>query len=1466
MPRLSSAVYLSLTALAVGLIVMTPAAAFTLQSASTAITFDPADGYAVSALTHRGHDLNFVVPRAAGQQQDRSPWLVSVRLASGQMANLTTANAKTVDQQVSGEKAVVTWHGVSSSACPADLTVTMTVSFDAAGKSHWNLAVAGQAPGALWQVDFPRLAGLRPLGEDALLTPMYLGRLTHNPTEYRGRTVITYPSPMSMQFMALYGTPAHEPAVAGDDGWSRDRSDATGLYWATEDGQCYYKRFGLDTAEVPGQMRLWVENVPPLPQWPLPTGSDLRPVSYKLPYDVVLSAFTGGAFAATGLYREWALKQFWCVRGAAERWPQTTPPAGSKELAQWTPGWFRDAGFWAKFYRDPAKVVPEWAAYEKWLRVPIASHYYRSPIALFDDNYPEMLPTHPYYLSGMRDAKDMNVFPMPYTNGVIWDQDTQSYLKEHGAAAAIKDDKGQIPTWDINGELYAYMCPGTAQWRDKVAETAYKQVAEHGLSGVYLDCLTATGSAACYDATHGHALRGGNYYALGQHQLMQDLRRQVRAVDPGACFFCEECGEWVLDGMDGFLTLDISRAYPLPGQQVFPLFPMVYHDYTINFGGDAGLDYPRDRFAWEMGQMLVWGAVPLHSPAVAKPPQEGDPNAEMLREVVQAYYVAGLPFLQGGAAVDMAVRPMGEAPAQTGSAAHAAISMDVAPCQFTYTLRPTLTRSYQGPAVLASAWRREGNVGVVMVNITDQDQKVNLTLDPARLGLSNEAKLLQTWPREPRLLGAAAGAHELTIPARKVNIVVLTPDAQRVAVGRKLLDEPWQLLTADEGEFKPLQAPGNSLWACSDGPVLNHVAGGATVAEPQWWDGGGVLRPRQGLRPNLPEGAARPREFAQKSFLLLRPLPCRAEGTPAATVFGGDDSFLSARGGGGLKLAFDKPGLAVVTGQDGKLRRAIGTTQRLELAGTDACWVGYARVTTAGLDTLLQSADAASKADLRALQAACEALTAHPSPATLAAASVALDTLERGLQELPAALTPDTALFKLHQQIQTLVTVQLAQRVVVTSAHDWLAPGVPKQVTAFVVGCKAQSAVAPSVVALGSWPRQSLQIGTPSRRPSAEGTSPGFDYELALNAPEYAERMVPVIASMSVKQSGLTFVASDILHLDANRPMELQTQSQPVTALAGRTTTASAMLRNWSPYDLSVVVQVRGPAGWRVAGPAEPVKVPALTNVTINVQATPPTSAARGSMPLEVTTTYAPGGSEMTGLITCHVQPQLVPLVPGDIAWPKPTADALPRLRMRGTVAVYGQPERPINFTLQNVKVSQYTNSTAYRLLDPQMRVVQSGTVPLEKSGTLQVAKPAAGMYFLELDSKAGSATVDTDARAMGVLATKADPAVVIFRPLTAYFFVPAGTRSFVLGVASRIPEKTAKYAVISPSGRVAFERKGDHEGGEFAVTVQPEEAGKVWSLRIDPSQDATFWLDGEVCPYLSTSPERVLIEAGTKR
>jgi hypothetical protein len=1439
------------------------------------LSLDSEDGYALTGLAATTHAVEFLAGRPARVEQDRSPWLIWVRDASGQQVQLTSADAAAADHKVAAERLTVTWTGVRSAVGRTDLAVTMTVRLPAdSAKSYWDIEVKGRATGALWQVDFPRVFGIRSLGDDQMCVPQYWGRLIRDPTRNPVRYSVNYPQPASMQFLAYWGTEdQREPELPKVDrgvvetGWAPDRSDAVGLYWATEDANGYLKRFAVDSQTAPGQLAWHIEHIPGLPTWPLPAHREPQPVSYSPDYDTVIAPFTGDYHEAAALYRDWAKKQVWCQRGTADEWPDAAPPDGSDALARWTPKWFREVGFWAKSYHEPAKVLPEWAAYRKWLRVPMASHYYRYNIAKFDDNYPEHLPPDPYLLQGVRDARAMGVRPLPYINGVIWDTDTQSWIKENGFAAAAKAESGGIYPWDINGEIHASMCPATEQWRAKMRETSEKLIWEHGMCGVYLDCLAATQALPCYDPAHGHPIRGGDYPAKGNRRLMLDLRKHIRRFDREACFFTEEIGEQYLDVMDGYLTLDITRSYCRPGEQVFPVFTAAYHPYTINFGSDADIDLDPDFFAWQFGEAFVWGEQPLISAAVAKTPTEGDPNSEFLREVTQAYYRVGQRFLQGGQWRRIAVRPAGVKPGKCGlELAAKAHTLEYSKLKDRYT-------TWSGPAVMASAWEQGGDLAVVMVNITGEEQTAELTVRADRLNVAPQTRLVRAWPLPAADIGEADGAHKLTVPARSVAIYVLTADVARASRARPLDETPWELLTVEGGAYLPVLDPRRSLFACADGTVENVVRADSTVARPLQFSDTGEVKPRHGKQPQVrgpaAEGHGLPRSRSDQPFLLLHRLPHAvqtATGDPVRVAAGGDD-YLDCQVGGGTTLTFAGKGFVVVHNcAKGELVRGLddGLASSVSVPAQGTYLVGYARLDPDALTRNLAEVPVL-EARCRPLIAKCRALATAPKgrrAQALADATRVLCGLEQSLNDLPAALSPASPLMEVHHQLQSLLNAQAAACIEIRADDDWVSPGVPKDLRLVVTGCGdlAGRVGAVDLVPVGNWTPGAAAVALGKQTAGPDGALL-YGGRLTLNAGNYVERMVPVVASVRVTRAGLDFYLTDILRLEANRPFEFQTQSTPVTVVAGRVGTGEATLRNWSPYEVEVTTKATGPEGWRLTPEPAKVSAPALKDTALRVQIAPPASAQRGEYEVRCLSDYASGlGTAVIGLFKISVLESLVPFVAQADRWEQPKPDNLACLRQRGKLALFAKAGERLRLKVSNIRVTQYTDSLRVRLLDPDLKVIVDDSIPVDGGREINQPAPQTGTYYLELTPGAGSTKVEVSNRCAAEIATKEDPLRLYCSRIQRWFFVPADSKGFRFGAVDGGPDETAHFEIASPAGRAALDANGNFGGTEVGIEVRPGEAGKVWTLLCEPRQDVHFWLDGDVCPYLSTSLERVLV------
>lgn len=1451
------------------------AAPVELSNDHLTIALDSEDGYAVSGIVDLASGVNFIAPRPEGFEQDRSPWAVVIKMPSGVMRTLTAADATTASHALAGETLTVTWEGVRGDETQSDLTVAMQVSLPAGSvKAFWSVTVSGETAGALWSVNCPRVFGVRSLGDDQMCVPYHWGRLVRDPTHGARAQTLSYPQPSSMQFFAYWGTEdARSPELEVEEGhvpisgWSQDRSDAAGLYWGAEDGEFHWKKFHYDGGGVDGQLHWWIENIPAIEDWPV-TADEPGPVNYTPPYRNVVAAFTGDWHEAAALYGEWAREQLWSRRGTADDWPDETPAPGSDELTQWVPNWFREIGFWAKFYHEPAKILPEWAAYSKWLRVPMASHWYRSKVARFNDNDPENFPPDPYVLEGTRDAKQMGVHPMPYVLATIWDTDTQSWIREHGEKSEFTDEGGHFYPWAIGDQMFAWMCPAPDQWRAKMREVCGKCIIEHGMSGVYLDVLAAGAAKGCYSTSHGHAAHGGNYQFAGNRQLMSELRAETRRLKPDAAFFTEAIDEVFNDLMDGYLTLDLTRGYLMTREQVAPIFTAVYHPYAINFGSDANLDQAPDVFGVIYGRQFIWGSQLLNSSIVSKLPEEGDPTSEMFRDITQAYHVAGRRFLMGGEWTRLAVRPK-DAPAGSSGLE---LASDATVIRY-HGSRKDRKQIWTGPAVMASAWKRDGDLGIVMVNVTGDEQTVELAVRPEPLGLTAAARLVRTWPLDPESIGEAAGAHDLTLAPRTAAVYVITTDVDRAMEVNELEDTPWELLMADDGPFEPVAGPAGSLWACSDGPVVNATSDEGTAATPYSFDGGGALTPRIGhqakVRGVAAEGKPLPRDLGAQPFALMRRLPHTvARAGRGLLVLSGDDQHLSCVAGPGTEIKFAAPGLVITASADtGQLFQEIGAelTDAVTLPEHDGGYlVGYARFEPAEMEALLTFGDEEFAARLRPLADRLLGLADAPPDqraADLAAASREFVELVGTLNDEPGALAPDAPLSRLHDRMSALVRAQLGGQMQIWARHRWLSPEVAKRLTVMVQNDAGlfEDLTEIEVLPVGGWAEGGLEVAGEGDIYEVRKAARAFQPALTLHDGLYVERMVPVVACARTSRAQQEYCLTGIVRLEANRPYEVKSSVKPSDVVAGAEVSAEVKVRNWSPEDVHVTFAGSGPEGWRVEPQPAELTASGLAYSELQVLVTPPADVPRGRYEVNLTANHSDGPeTEVYAVIAVNVLDALVPFA-ADGDWTAPESEELAAIRHSGTFALYAEEGEAVRIRLDNVRVSHYTDTLAWELHAPDMSVLQSGDVKVDEAHEVEFDAPVTGTYYLSVTPKGGSVVVETDNRYLCELATPGAPLKLFTRNIARRFHVPAGSTGFAIAGRDGGPTETAHVVITSPTGRVAYDHDGNFQGADNPVQVNPDEAGKVWTITVDAVQDIELWLTGDVSPYLATSAERVL-------
>jgi hypothetical protein len=1332
----------------------------------------------ISLQESRGFGLGQIEDRAAGRtflDGEALPlWEIRWHAADGTQLKATATDdcrrSARVDTQGETHQATVTWADLKVGQGKARIKVVGTLE-KTSRLSQWRLAVEWTDKALdLWEVDFPRLGGIkRHSAQDMLTIPCYWGRYCMDPVGRLPRYALGYPVSGSMQFWSL-------------------SSGGTGLYLASYDSDCWLKRWQwtADARKARGQWQ--ATHLAPVPT---PT-----PLSYELPYTQILGTFAGDWQDAAAIYRQWALQQPWCREGKiADR--------------QSIPAKFKQVALWLKYYNEPGKVLQEVWDHQQYLQVPMSVHYYRYPISNFDDNYPEMLPAKPGFQRAVADMQALGAAVMPYTQGTIWDMDTQCWRREGGEAAAAKQENGDVYRGVIGPNQYADMCPAAKTWQQKVFDFTSKLVWDYGVDGVYLDVLSAGQARPCHDPSHGHTIHGGNSWGQGNRQLMEDLRRRIRAKKPEAFFTTEEICEVYLDKFDGFLTLDVTRGGYHPPVMLLPLFTAVYHDYAIQYGSDCALSTEPDYFAALMAEHLVWGAKPTLSEMTPPRIEQKPESAAYLREVTRCYDKAGRKFLLEG---QWLRAPKLDVPSQNLTLIRkgaAAVSM---------------------PVVRHSLWRAEdGSLGLIVTNWTRQPQKVDLALDPADYGLNGSYVWQQLWPAtsEKPKSGGETLRLALTLPPRSVRLFeVSTASRQPLPAAPEEKPVPSIVLRRDakSNEFPTTSVEPGTLWYGRDAKLAIAADGTLAIRE---------------LR-------------TQDDFVLLRRYPVRLGAAQAveADWFGEDGLALTVTGG---KLVLENPAGCQVVARHAAGRVAVvrrGDQAEIDFAGSPGTvWL------TGPIARLPLGADS-FQASLEQLAARSQAAARqwddlHQSGADLSRLMAAAAE-QRAVSAAAGAAVGTSLRIVVPPHVRAVPHEPLTFPVMMTSNTS--EPDVREKLRVELVANRRQEMAELTVT-------EALlrgRLGKPGR------TATVGHCRLIVNHRDLAEHAVTIRATVDVLAQGQRFVLVDETHVPVDMPLLVELAKRKQTLVAGRTADVAIEIRNVAPQPLTVAVKGKLPSGWQTTPAAGlEAQLPAANGLpvkqTLHLGLTSPLSARQGTLMLPLVTTYnGHQADDVITLLQCDVLPSLRPLVAEDR--PFQAAAKPSRIRREGRAMLYLKEGEKALVAVHNLRVTTYSDGLSYRVLDPDLKEVAKGSVKVDESRDVAFTAGKTGVHFIEVHPGSGSCTITTPLRPFVLEASKAQPLIVFTQNPPLYFFVPSDARRLALVIVSGGETETSVVKLLDPQGKTLLSENGAWLGRRFEVDVPADARGKVWQLLVAPREDVSFHLEGDVVPYVADDPARLLI------
>lgn len=584
----------------------------------------------------------------------------------------------------------------------------------------------------------PQLDGLGAVNgapeNDRLATPFFHGRLISNPVEKNllGKNRLFQPnrSGHSMQFDVLC-------------------NGGSGLYLGSFDPEQYAKRYLLETSAAAG-LKWALFNIP----------DNMRriPQHWHMPYRAGFRTFQGDWYDGCMIYREWALRQYWCAEG---------PLATRRNI----PRWFREIDEWFQFGSSEIngkidlmeKFYSEFKEYKlgAWLT------HWGLDNTVFHGMNPERFPLTETDGKTLAYFKQRNIPVMGYIQCTSWNDETGSYRKHAGADAnMVRNYYGQKLKWSgqhKGQELIAY--PGEL-WRQVLGDAVVK-MAESGFSAVYLDSGNHGGTYLNFTPACSGDSGGGTGYIKQNQMLLAEIRDRARRANPEFCLNAESFWEGNIACLDGFLTCNTTNAY-LEGSRVTPV-PMVqavYHDYALMYSAWSGRgDTERDNargYAAKHALAFCWGVKPgwnILNLLYRYPNHEEALRTSRLRYEA---YSKGKKYLVYG-------RMLREPPA--------AEPVPTLPVKWhiAYGMR---YYDIMMDKVLKSAWSTpDGGFAAVLYNIDEEPQSLTLVFDKAayRLGAG---KFTPLYPAGTGCETVDDGGRYLlkaTVPPRSPMILEFTP-------------------------------------------------------------------------------------------------------------------------------------------------------------------------------------------------------------------------------------------------------------------------------------------------------------------------------------------------------------------------------------------------------------------------------------------------------------------------------------------------------------------------------------------------------------------------------------------------------------------------------------------------------------------------------------------------------------------
>lgn len=1406
--------------LAIILLSITVQSAYLLENKHVSFSFSDKSG-----------ELLSIANKATGRRINFSPdgkGLWQLRLLAG-TKDISTVNGSvrpvfTLRKTKNGQTATLKWNtSHRSNRLAVEVNITLP-DHSAIAELSAMAKVDGNPADWIENLVCPRLTGIQSLGDDMLYYGFQQGVFARDPIHSLKSTVaMFYPGTWSIPLAVYSGSEKlkanHLVKLASPretSGFFRGPADdETALFVAAPDAGYYHKDFFI----VPGKnsFSMIAENMPSYPDWPRNPEQCGKTFSYAVPYQYKLGTYDGGIGRGAELFREFVKDMPHTAQGKirdAEGRANGISPRLLENV------------YWGKYYHAANKVVPEILDAADFLQVPCGLHWYRYYVNMFDDNNLDYLPTMPFFREGVEALTRQNILVAPYVCFAMWDPDTESFRRKGMLASALRERDGGIKTWVLAEGVNYWMNPASKHWRDEYVALSEKLFGQFGVNAQYIDVLP-TASKQAYDPALG-TIHGGNYWSRGNTEMLRDLHRSIDRFEDRAVILGEGFSDDSLAGINCSYLMGSTAE-----QHMWPLYSLIYHDYSTSYGSDLHQEMPADHYRWGIGRMFQHGSqLSLSSYGPVPFANSKQPGDVLLKNLAQAWYQAGNKFLNGGRGIETAQVPD---PALVGRAPVGIVAEPIS------VRNSNRNFTWHGPALLGSSWEAYDNtVGITIANISGVPRKGKLVIQPEFLKPTGSV-LYQTWPLPVKKVAELSGGKPLTleleIPADQGAIFELA--GTQAPTTRELLAPAALYVTPStelKGEFPVTVQKGQVLYGSGNALLDNRFRNGSNAMTLRSeWTREPFKVSTYAARWSWFQGRGAKRPLNDVGFHLLEKTPLTLSGNGSARIYA-DQGVVEA------KIEMVEPGtLKVAPGTICLIRERDGQIQQVR---------NEFRIPAGKTYFLAAFPETLVKLDPQSLEKGLAALSYS--------AAAKAEKLLTGAGNLP---NPERREAELQSRIGNAAAYLLSKggaRVAYFAEHDWLIPMNGKKVR-FINWDTAEKVIAESVKILNSDLADNVTV-TPLGRQT---------FDLRVNHIDAASNLLRVFYSLEVENpAGVRFKMTKLRYEEVAEPILVKLNEADAVNRYNEDTRKLSFrvrLRNVSNDKLTIRVSAELPGGWSLATYPN-FEMPPLQEKIVELAIERKQAASdREALSGKFFFNYTDDDS------TRHEESFTLLYRSGKLAPVKPNASQKQwnsNLRRRNTqLAVLAESDK-ISLEVTPGVYTYLPDKLTYTLLNSGLTTVGGGEVEFKekKPYRLDIPVPAKGVYFLKFHTAFAHYKL-LNIRYYGYLAEFHDRYHFNGGTTTLYFYVKPGAEFFEFaGLDGNEGQGTSEpggITIVAPDGSVRHDRFGAYSKDVWNRIDVPEGCdGKAWKVIVRAVDDFDLTFRGSgVSPYVAAHPESLITD-----